>query len=76
MSETSWPRRPVPDRDSAASTMWAEPATLADLSTLRRRLRTSVAEGLAPAHTDEDDLERLVLTFEEIGRASCRERVL
>jgi signal transduction histidine kinase len=72
MSETSWPRRTVPDRDSAAPTMWAEPATLADLSTLRRRLRTSVAEGLAPAYADDDDLERLVLTFEELTSNALR----
>jgi signal transduction histidine kinase len=72
MSETSWPPRPVPDRDSAAPTMSAEPATLPDLSTLRRRLRAEVAGGLAPACADDDDLERLLLTFEELVSNALR----
>ncbi|MET0764527.1 MAG: ATP-binding protein [Blastococcus sp.] len=72
MSETPWPPRPVPDRDAAAPTMWAGPATLADLSTLRRRLRAEVAKGLAPACADDDDLERLLLTFEELTSNALR----
>ena len=56
---------------SAAPTMSAGPASLADLSTLRRRLRAEVAGGLAPSCAADDDLERLLLTFEELSRTPC-----
>jgi len=52
--------------------MWAGPATLADLATLRRRLRAAVTSGSAPTFSDDDDLERLLLAFEELASNALR----
>jgi signal transduction histidine kinase len=73
MSEAPWPHRPPPDTGSAASTVWAGPATPADVTALRKRLRTAVAEGLAPAcDTGDDDRARLLLAFEELTSNALR----
>ena len=72
MSDTQWLRRPLPDPGSNASTVWAGPATRADVTALRRRLRAAVAAGLAPAFSDDDDLERLLLAFEELVSNALR----
>ena len=73
MSEAPWPHRPPPDPGSAVSTVWAEPATPADITALRKRLRRAVAEELAPAcHNGDDDLDRLLLAFEELTSNALR----
>jgi signal transduction histidine kinase len=52
--------------------MWAGPATLADLTALRRRLRAAVAAGSAPHCSDDADIERLLLAFEELASNALR----
>jgi anti-sigma regulatory factor (Ser/Thr protein kinase) len=67
MSETLWARRSPPELDVDAPTSWAgEPATAADLTALRRRLCATLADGIRPAATTDDDTERLLLVFEEL----------
>src|SRR3954447_3024518 len=67
MSQMPWPHRPLPEPGPDASTSWTGDAvTPADLTGLRRRLRVAVAEGFAPAYTDDDDIERLLLAFDEL----------
>jgi two-component sensor histidine kinase len=72
MSKETWPHRPLPSSGTDASPMWAGPATLADLATLRRRLRAAVTSGSAPTCSDDDDLERLLLAFEELASNALR----
>jgi len=72
MSEPLWPLLPPPEVGSETSTVWAGPADLADLTILRRRLRAALADGLAPASSDRDDVERLLLTFEELASNALR----
>jgi signal transduction histidine kinase len=73
MSEAAWPHRVLPHPHSAASAAWTgEVPTPAELATLRRRLRVAVAEGLAPPATDDDDVERLVLAFDELVSNALR----
>ena len=71
MNNEAWPHRPPPDSGSEASLMSGGPATPADLTALRRRLREAVTSGLAPACSD-DDLERLLLAFEELTSNALR----
>ncbi len=71
MREVPWPHRPPPDLGSDASTVRASPACLADVTSLRRGLRSAVAEGWAPTCTDSD-VERLLLAFEELASNALR----
>jgi len=66
MTEEPWPHRPPPDRHAADHAEWPGPTTLIDVVLLRRKLTAAVADGLAPACTDDDDIARLLLAFGEL----------
>ncbi len=72
MIESPWPQLPPPEVGSRTSTLWAAPADLADLTMLRRRLLATLADGLTPACGTHDDVERLLLTFEELASNALR----
>src|SRR5215210_4742435 len=66
-----WPYRSPPETGSGRSTVWrGEPATWAELSAQRSRLRSAVVAGGRPP--DDDDLHRLLLVFEELGTNGLR----
>jgi anti-sigma regulatory factor (Ser/Thr protein kinase) len=71
MSQTVWARRrpPDPDRDLFV-VMDGSPQRPADVTALRRRLRAAVG-GAASGGTDED-VERLLLAFEELTSNGLR----
>ncbi|MDK3256899.1 ATP-binding SpoIIE family protein phosphatase [Blastococcus capsensis] len=67
MTEALWCRRPLPQQEPPARTVvdgW--PTTLAELRSLRLRLRASLDDGGLPPGAAVDDLERLLLVFEEL----------
>jgi hypothetical protein len=73
MVELSWPRKPPPDLGTDASSAWTgNPETPIDLAMLRRRLRRTAAAGWAPPGADDDDIEWLLLTFEELSSNALR----
>lgn len=66
MTEALWCRRPLPQHGpSARAVVDGWPTTLAELRSLRLRLRASLDDGLPPGAAEED-LERLLLVFEEL----------
>lgn len=73
MGELAWPQRPPPDLGTNGSPVWTgDPETPIDLAVLRRRLRTAAATGWAPPCADADDIEWLLLTFEELSSNALR----
>jgi anti-sigma regulatory factor (Ser/Thr protein kinase) len=74
MTEALWARRPRPEPDPAARTVAAgSPTTLAELRALRLRLRATAGGDLPPgAGAGSDDLDRLLLVFEELVSNSLR----
>ncbi|MDT0277997.1 ATP-binding protein [Blastococcus goldschmidtiae] len=68
MSETLWACRPLPQADtqSALGRWEGAPATVAELTALRLRLYAALLDGARPAGATDDDIERLMLVFEEL----------
>ncbi|TQN44033.1 anti-sigma regulatory factor (Ser/Thr protein kinase) [Blastococcus colisei] len=74
MSQTLWARRPPPQRatTSAADRWEGAPATAADLTALRVRLHAALLDGARPPGATDDDVERLLLAFEELTSNGLR----
>jgi anti-sigma regulatory factor (Ser/Thr protein kinase) len=67
MIEAPWAHRPRPDLSFPAHPILSgEPNTLAELRALRLRLRSQLSNGGRPAGADDEDLDRLLLAFEEL----------
>ena len=70
MSRKPWARRAAPDLDARATRVWHwELRTSGDLTASRMALRTELMDR---AGTDEDDVERMLLTFEELASNGLR----
>jgi signal transduction histidine kinase len=84
MSQAPWAQRPPPPIAVGTTEAWDwELFTPAGLTTCRGRLRREVERGQWPAGADRDDVDRLLLAFEELasnglrhGRAPVRVRVI
>lgn len=73
MSEDLWAQQPPPQLEAHPSAVWtAEPTVLADLTALRVQLRAELTDGSCPAGADQDDLEQLLLAFEELTSNGLR----
>ncbi|HEV7210543.1 MAG TPA: ATP-binding SpoIIE family protein phosphatase [Blastococcus sp.] len=73
MSEALWVDRPRPRLDSPADLVWrGAPTTLADLRALRLQLRTEFGGGGRPPGAGADDVDRLLLVFEELVSNALR----
>lgn len=68
MSETLWAHRPLPRPapEPAAGRWEGAPATVAELTALRLELHAALLDGARPAGAGDDDIERLLLAFEEL----------
>src|SRR3954449_7947565 len=72
MNEDTWTHQPPPEPGLAVSTVWhAEPATLTELSALRRQLRTAVSTE-RDAAVEDDCIEWMLLAFEELTSNGVR----
>lgn len=80
-NQTLWTRCPLPRPDSAAVALWAgAPETVAELSVMRRQLRTALlgdgrpggADDVGRDDVEQDDVERLLLVFEELASNGLR----
>src|SRR3954469_4890971 len=72
MNEDTWTHQPPPEPGPAVSTVWhAEPATLTELSALRRQLRTAVSTE-RDAAVEDDCIEWMLLAFEELTSNGVR----
>lgn len=72
MRELSWPQK-APDPVTGASPAWTgNLETPIDLAVLRRRLRRDATAGWAPPGVVADDIEGLLLTFEELTSNALR----
>ena len=73
MTEDLWSRRVRPAAGSAGATIWdAVPATAAELTAHRAQLRRLLTDGPAGGGPCADDLDRLLLAFEELGSNGLR----
>ncbi len=73
MSKASWAHRPPPEPVAVQSAVWrGEPTSAAELSAQRGQLRIAVANYVTVAHSDLDDVDRLLLVFEELGSNGLR----
>ena len=67
MSDVLWRHRPRPVLTFPLHAVWlGSPTTLAELRALRLQLRSQLSEGGPPPGAVEDDLDRLMLVFEEL----------
>ena len=67
MSDTLWASRPLPSLERPDRAVWrGAPATLAELRAMRMQLRVAMSHGGRPAAATDDDVERLLLAFEEL----------
>jgi anti-sigma regulatory factor (Ser/Thr protein kinase) len=66
MSDTLWVQRPRPHLGSPDAVLRGAPTTLAELRALRMQLRADLTNGARPAGADDDDVDRLLLAFEEL----------
>ena len=65
MSEALWATRPRPLDDGEA--LWhGEPTTLAELRAMRMHLRAQLSTHAGPPGASSDDIDRLLLAFEEL----------
>jgi hypothetical protein len=73
MSDPLWAHRPPPEPGAPSSAVWyGEPTSAAELSAQRVQLRTAVLHRAAPADSALDDVDRLLLVFEELGSNGLR----
>ena len=67
MSEALWATRPRPRPGGPADAVWrGEPTTLAELRALRMELRDELRGDRRPPGASDDDVDRLLLAFEEL----------
>jgi anti-sigma regulatory factor (Ser/Thr protein kinase) len=71
LSET-WTRRPPPDVSTANRTWDWEITRPAQLTAARTQLRNDLTPDLLPAGADLDDVDRLLLAFEELASNGLR----
>jgi len=68
-----WQQLPLPDVSGRADTVWQWEITRpAQLTAARRTLRDDLAGDALPAGADADDVERLLLAFEELASNGLR----
>ena len=73
VSETLWASRPLPSVEHPDRDVWrGAPATLAELRALRMKLRAGLSHGGRPAAATDDDVDRLLLAFEELVSNALR----
>jgi len=73
MSEDLWGQQPPPQLEADPPAVWtAEPIVPADLTALRVQLRAELTDGSCPAGAGEDDIEQLLLAFEELASNGLR----
>jgi anti-sigma regulatory factor (Ser/Thr protein kinase) len=73
MNQPSWDHRPPPGPDKDTPVIWrGEPTSAAELSVGRAQMRAAVIGAAGPAGVVEDDLDRLLLIFEELGSNGLR----
>jgi serine phosphatase RsbU (regulator of sigma subunit)/anti-sigma regulatory factor (Ser/Thr protein kinase) len=73
MTEAPWRHRPRPERGSSTeAVLLGAPTTLAELRGMRMRLRTVLSDGGRPPGAGDDDLDRLLLAFEELVSNALR----
>src|SRR3712207_5991544 len=70
MSEALWATRPRP---AAGASVWrGEPVDLAELRAMRMQLRGRLGAEGRPTGASDDDVDRLLLAFEELGSNGLR----
>ncbi|TFV87120.1 ATP-binding protein [Blastococcus sp. CT_GayMR20] len=73
MSHELWSELRPPSPEAGAVVVWeGEPSTPAEVTAGRRQLKRAVLQGQTPAGADEDDVERLLLAFEELASNGLR----
>jgi serine phosphatase RsbU (regulator of sigma subunit) len=73
MIEAPWRHRPRPGAAAPAEPILSgAPTTLAELRALRRQLRTALSGTGRPPGATDDDLDRLLLAFEELASNGLR----
>ncbi|MCW2633888.1 MAG: Signal transduction histidine kinase [Blastococcus sp.] len=73
MNGTLWARRPAPELDVRSTCVWHwELRAPRDLTTSRIALREAVLNRSLPCDAAVDDLDRLLLTFEELASNGLR----
>ncbi len=73
MTDTLWAQRPVPQPGQDATAMWDwQIRTPVDLTTSRGHLRDQVLRRPVPAGASHDDVDRLLLAFEELASNGLR----
>jgi anti-sigma regulatory factor (Ser/Thr protein kinase) len=73
MSATLWGHRPPPPVSSGASGTWAwDLRVVADVTAARGQLREAVVGSAGPTGLSDDDLQRLLLSFEELASNGVR----
>src|SRR5688500_7143367 len=67
MIEAPWTHRPLPEAATPVQeVLRGTPTTLAEVRALRMQLRASIAGSGRPAGAEDDDVDRLLLAFEEL----------
>ena len=67
MIEAPWTHRPLPQSAAPVqSILTGSPTTLAEVRALRMQLRATIADVGRPAGAQDDDVDRLLLAFEEL----------
>ncbi|TQN44148.1 histidine kinase-like protein [Blastococcus colisei] len=74
MSEPMWGERiaPQPGASDSAAIWDGRPWTVADVTELRLQMRAGLADGARPCDADDDDIEKLLLVFEELTSNGLR----
>jgi anti-sigma regulatory factor (Ser/Thr protein kinase) len=73
MSEQSWEQRPLPDTTGRAESVWEwQISRPVELTAARGRLRDDLSGEALPDGADADDVDRLLLLFEEITSNGLR----
>ena len=73
MDEALWGHRPPAQPAAVLSAVWhCEPTDAAELSAQRGQLRSAVIEHADAAGSEFDDVDRLLLVFEELGSNGLR----
>jgi hypothetical protein len=73
MNEPRWEQQIPPQLPSGTVTIWdGQPCTRADITDLRLRLRAGLVDGQRLPGAVDDDIERLLLIFEELTSNGLR----
>ena len=68
-----WATRELPEPDLRSAVTWTwQPQGPADVTAMRLQLRESARRAPVPAGLDDDDVERLLLAFEELASNGVR----